>query len=100
MNATTPALSLHSLLARLEASDCIAVDDHEFDGTHSEPWIAMQLGAIEVTVNLDLTAQRVTVRTADCHILYSKSVAANWEKSVFDFLNVLALAIEPEESHA
>ncbi|RCW70108.1 hypothetical protein [Pseudorhodoferax soli] len=94
MNAITAPLSLHSLLARLEASETIAVVEHEFNEAAEAPWISLEVGQLDATVTLDLQDSRVLIMTADNQALYVKRISADWDQSVFEFLNVLASAVE------
>lgn len=103
MTATATAtvtLSLQSLLARLQATRGIAVLEHETEDAPEAPWVSLEVGALDLTVNLDLTSSRVFIMTAQNQMLYSKVIGADWEQSVLNFLTVLATAVEPEDATA
>ncbi|KQP21336.1 hypothetical protein [Pseudorhodoferax sp. Leaf265] len=97
---TAAPLSLHSLLARLQATQGIAVLEHETADAPEAPWVSLEAGALELTVNLDLASSRVFIMTAQNQMLYSKVIGADWEQSVLNFLTVLAAAVEPEDAVA
>ena len=97
---TTAPLSLQSLLTRLQATQGIAVLEHETEDAAEAPWVSLEVGALDLTVNLDLASSRVFIMTAQNQMLYSKVIGGDWDQSVINFLTVLATAVEPEDATA